>query len=171
MDDRPLAGLKAFSITITTTSMHYKKSPRPRRRRFSSLRLGAAAHRTMLLRCWWHSLTQTGRSLICEEPKNSATIPSCGILSERSSPSRDRFARAQAAPLTAPGRSEPLPAKKGMGFSGLAPRTQSRPWALARYGMAPFRAGGLKMVNAFANSRGTGTGVDNGTLAWGKDQP
>ena len=41
----------------------------------------------------------------------SRAIPSRGIVSERSSPSRVRFA-AQNAPLTAPGRSEHLSARK-----------------------------------------------------------
>ena len=48
-----------------------------------------------------------------------AAIPSLGILSERSSPSRVRFA-AKNAPLTAPGRSEDFSATKEWEFSGTA---------------------------------------------------
>src|SRR5215469_14295573 len=46
-------------------------------------------------------------------------IPSHGILSERSSPSRVRFA-AKNAPLTAPGRSEDLSVTKEWEISGTA---------------------------------------------------
>jgi hypothetical protein len=113
--------------------MHYKKAPRQRP---SSRRLGAAPYRTISLRGWWHLLSdyrQIARRFICEEPRNSVAIPSCGILSERSSPSRVRVARARGAPLTAPGRSEPIAASKEWGFSGVAPGTQSWPWAVAEY--------------------------------------
>ena len=149
-------------------SMHYKKAPRLK---LSSRRLGAAPYRTISLRGWWHVLAdyrQIARTFICEEPRKSVAIPSCGILSERSSPSRDRFARARGAPLTATGRSEPLSAKKEW-VSLEWRRARSRgPEQLHRTQWLFHGAGGLKIVNASANSPRTRTGVDDGTFNLGK---
>ena len=59
-------------------------------------------------------------------------IPSHGILSERSSPSRVRFA-AKNAPLTAPGRSEDLSVTKEWEISGTAALHVAGPMSLATH--------------------------------------
>jgi len=125
--------------------MHYKKAPRLRgAQRLSTWRFCAASAPcgATSLHCGWHvprDKEQTAGGSNLRNPGTSVAIPSRGILAERSSPSRVRFAAPNSgAPLTAAGRSAHLSAKKEWGSPEWRRLLQrSWPWAGSRNGQVP----------------------------------
>jgi hypothetical protein len=132
--------------------MHYKKAPRLREAK------GCPPSGSVLHLYRMGDLAPTARGTLQEtnskqpeaRPARSGTsvaILSHGIIVERSSPSRVRFAAPNnGAPLTAAGRSAHFSARKEWG----SPATEG-PWKMSDALTVSEARPGLKMVNAFGH--------------------